>query len=454
MDEQTTGLGQDIPAKISTSRILWFCALAVSVLLSILADFRGGYVGPDYNTHMARLDTWSSVFDFSTTSPPLYYVVARAVLLLVGRNNWFPFTLSILQVAINALALWYFFVFTERRFQSSLLKLGFVFFLTFLPVRIIHATVIGTDSATIPLFVLVLFLFDRFLLEETSTWKSAACLGAGLSLAVSTKYSFMALLPAIFVIFVWLWKKRAWSFKRFAAICALSLVLPSTLALYSFAATRHLSGYYTRMLWLPKGVEADMNFKDLLSVKKRDAELFQAPEYFKKQILDAHRHSYLGLSHLGIFTDTMNLFQDLTVPPWFSPNLLPDQKTRRPWKTPVMRASMALGTLWTVLALIGTPWILVRGLRNLWQDKIEREDISVLLGIAYFLLMFLPIPFVYNGDLFGYWTPRLILPCLLVFFWAAFLLLDRKVATKSQNIALVILVLVLVQAAIEIVMLA
>jgi hypothetical protein len=200
-------------------------------------------------------------------------------------------------------------------------------------------------------------------------------------------------------------------------------------------------------------VEADMNFKDLLSVKKRDLQLFQAPEYFKKQILDAHRHSYLGLSHLGIFTDTMNLFQDLTVPPWFQPNLVPDQKTRRPWKTPVMQASMCLGTLWTVLALIATPWLLVRGLRDLWRDKLEREDATVLLGIAYFLLMFLPIPFVYNGDLFGYWTPRLILPSLLGFFWAAFFLLERMVA-KSPRIAFVVLVLVIVQAAIGIVMLA
>ena len=42
----------------------------------------------------------------------------------------------------------------------------------------------------------------------------------------------------------------------------------------------------------------------------------------------------------------------------------------------------------------------------------------------------------------------------MVFFWAAFLLLDRKVVTKFQKIALAVLVLVLVQAAIEIVMLA
>src|SRR5205823_10708100 len=56
-------------------------------------------------------------------------------------------------------------------------------------------------------------------------------------------------------------------------------------------------------------------------------------------------------------------------------------------------------------------------------------------GNAYFLIVFLPIPFVYYGYLYGYWTPRLILPPLLYFFWAAFLLFDRKIARTSEKIA-------------------
>jgi len=208
------------------------------------------------------------------------------------------------------------------------------------------------------------------------------------------------------------------------------------------------------LLWLPKGFEADMNFKDLLLVKKNDLQLFTAPEYFKKQILGAHKHSYLGLVHLGVFTDTMNLFQVLTVPQGFGSIMIPDQKTRRPWKTCVMQASMSLGVLGTILALIGTPWILVRGLKNFWRDKLEREDAAIFLGVAYFLLMFLPIPFVYNGNLFGFWTPRLILPSLLCFFLAAFLLIDRKMAAKSRLIAPAIFGLVVIQCAIEVVMLA
>ena len=432
-------------------RILWAGLLGISVLLSILAALRGGYVGPDFNTHMTRVITWGNVCDLSATSPPTYYLLAHGLLLLVGSNKWFPITLSIIQSSINAAAMWWFFLFCERRFNSALIHTSLVLLLTFLPVRIMHAAVIGTDCTTIPVFVLVLFLFDKVLTQATP--RNALLLGLGLNLGVCAKYSFIALLPAVFLILICIWWKRAWIWRHFAMICVLSLLLPSAFTLASFWASSRLHGYNTEKHWLPKGAVADMNYQDLFSVKSDDLQLFKAPEYFKKEILTAHKHSYLGLSHMGIFTDTMNIFQDLNVPQRFEPNLIPDLKTRRPWKTPVMQASMCLGTLWTLLALIGAPWLLARALGNLWKDHLEREDVAAFLGVAYFLLMFMPIPFVYFGDFFGYWTPRLILPSLLCFFLAAFLLIDRKIAVKSHKIALAVLVLVTMQCAIEVVML-
>jgi hypothetical protein len=279
-------------------------------------------------------------------------------------------------------------------------------------------------------------------------------LGLVLGLSVWTKYSFMALIPAIFLLLLWRWTKTRWSIKRFVAICVLSLILPSALAFYSWRATKRVQSYYTQLLWLPKGGAPDMNFRDLLLVKKADLQLFGAPEYFKKQILAAHKHSYLGLVHLGVFTDTMNLFQVLSVPQQFGSIMIPDQKTRKPWKTSVMRASMSLGVLWTLLALVGTAWSLFRALRSIGSDNIEREDVACLFGVAYFLLMFLPISFVYSGNLFGFWTPRLILPSLLCFFLAGFLLIDRKVVTRSRFAAPAVLILVIAQCAIETAMLA
>jgi hypothetical protein len=95
-------------------RIVWALALAFAFVLSIRAVLRGGYIGPDYHTHLSRLIQWPKVFDFSATNPPIYYLLGHPFFLLIGSSNYFPITLSILQVAINLVALWLFFVTRSR----------------------------------------------------------------------------------------------------------------------------------------------------------------------------------------------------------------------------------------------------------------------------------------------------------------------------------------------------
>ena len=77
-------------------RILWTVALAFAFVLSIRAVLRGGYIGPDYHTHLQRLIEWPKVFDFSATNPPIYYLPGRSIFLLIGSSNAYPITLSIL----------------------------------------------------------------------------------------------------------------------------------------------------------------------------------------------------------------------------------------------------------------------------------------------------------------------------------------------------------------------
>lgn len=448
----------------SPFRTLWVYALGVSVLISVYAVFRGGYVGGDYNVHVERILASTRFFDFSLADPPIYVLLGHGLFRLIGPNNGFLFTYSIIQVAINTVAMWWFFLYSESRFKSPVLHLAFVFFLTFLAVRLIHAVSIGTDWMTIPVFVLVLYLFERFLSEKTSTPRNAAFLGLALALGIWSKYNFLALLPAFFFIFVLLARKRRWNLKRFATICALSLLLPSGLLLYSYWESTRLKDSTAKSIWIPKGgapAQPETNWNDLLSVKPADLQLFSAPEFYRKKASDtypwgyreAHRHSFLALFHLGTFTDTQNGFQDLNVPRGVRDFLIPDQKTRRAWKTPVMVASMSLGVLWTVLALIGTPWIFVGAVKRLWQDKLAREDVALLLGTPFFLLMFLLTPFLMWSALTASWQPRLYLVPLLCFFWAGFLLLDRVFGAKRENIAVVVLALVVVQSGIEIVML-
>jgi 4-amino-4-deoxy-L-arabinose transferase-like glycosyltransferase len=450
-------------------RILWACALGVAFLLQVRAAFRGGYVGPDYDRHLQRMLSSSNLFDFSTSNPPIYLMLGHLLFRLIGRNVAFPITLAIIQAAVNALAMWWFFLFSEPRFKSRLVHLALVFFLTFLPVRVIHSTTAGDDWMTIPVFVLLLYAFDKFLSDTPSGVKNAAILGLTLAFGIWSKYSFVALLPALLTIFVFLWWERSWKLKRFVAICVLSLGLPSALGLVTFWASgqwKQASGRTVRFL-PPGGApgQPDMSWKDLFSVKAKDLELFKAPEYFRipehrapqylsEDIRAAHKHSYLGLSHLATFTDTMNLFQELPGSHSIDRILIPDFKIRERWKTPVMQASMSLGTIWTVLALVSTPWMFFVALKHLLRDKLQREDFATLFGVAYFLLMFLPIPFVYSGALGGAWTPRYILVPLLCFFWAAFLLLDRTLVARWPISAVAVFALVAIQSGIEIVILA
>jgi len=81
-------------------------------------------------------------------------------------------------------------------------------FLVFLPVRVIHAATIGPDSMTVPLFVLLLFVLDSVLLSERSPLPNTAFLGLALGVAVWMKYSFMALIPTLLLVFFVLWPKR------------------------------------------------------------------------------------------------------------------------------------------------------------------------------------------------------------------------------------------------------
>jgi hypothetical protein len=449
----------------SRFRILWAVALGVSLVISVLAAVRGGYVGPDYWMHLCRIRDPTRFFDFSMADPPLYDLIGHAIFRLIGRSNAFPITLAILQAAINTAALWWFFLYSERSFKSPVLHLALVFFVTFLPVRIMHCVTSGADWMAVPVFVLLLFVFEKFFSEETATPKNAAFLGLALALGIWSKYSFVALLPAIFLLFAFLWWKRRWRLTKFVTICLLSLALPSALLIHDYWASKYAKDSVAQTVWLPRSGVPDMGWKELFSVKSADLLLLKAPEYFRVRhrtgpdywtagFRAAHKHSYLGLVHLGTFTDTMNLFQILPGPHHIDRILIPDLKIRRPWKTKVMIGSVSLGLLWTILALIGTPWLLFKAVKHLWTDTLRREHAAAFLGTAYFLLLFLAIPFVYSGALGGAWTPRLILVPLLCFFWAGFLFLDRTTGAKWPKSSLVVLGLVLFQCVIEIVMLA
>jgi hypothetical protein len=455
-----TGIEQALttPASQNQSGIRWATSIALggSLLLCILATFRGGYIGPDYYTHLMRFIDWRQVFDFSTTNPPFYFLIGWGLWKVIGSNLAFLFTVSILQASINTIAIYWFLIYCEGRFSSRIIHFSLGLFLAFLPVRMIHSATLGTDCTTIPVFVLILFCLDKLLAEGGLTVKNASALGVSLALAIGLKYTFMALLPALALVFVILALKRKWGFQRFVTISLVSLLLATLFTLASFWLSSRVHGYNTERHWKPPNPAnvRDMSFVDLFSFKKDDAHLFSAPQAFKEYLTPPHAHGYFPLSHFGIFTDPMSLFQQLKIKQVFGGVIIPDQHERAPWKTPVMVASIWLGIIWTLLALVGTFWSLARAGQNLARGKLEREDSTVIMGTAFFLLIFLAIPFVFGAALFGYWTPRLILPSILSSSLAAFLFVDKVLVRGSKVTEFTVLFLVSIQCLVEIVMLA
>jgi len=448
-------------------KVIWLCGLALSCIVTILAVLRGGYIGNDYDAHIDRLRNASRIFDFTVVDPPIYYGIGNSFFFVIGNNNVFPITLSIVQVLVNALALWWFFNYTRPIFRSERLHLGLVLLLTFLPVRMIHAASLGTDWMTIPVFVLLLYLFERFRTKDKPTFLDAALLCLGLALGVWSKYSFVALLPAFLLIFLFLWIRQGWGLQKFVLTCLLAFTLPSVLLLFSFWQGRETGSYGTHKTWIPKGGlpgQPEMDYSDLFSVKAADLELFEAPEMYQTKapvpgqyyvgFRAPHKHSYLALSHMDIFSDPTNQFQILPQPQNIDAHLIPDLKIREEWKTQVMRIALWLGLTWTLLALAGTILLSLRAVVHLWRGEIAREDVLAVLCVFYFLMMFLPIPLVLYGALHGYWMPRLILAPLLVFFFAGFLLIDRSLPQRSGWITIALLALVGVQSMVNIIVLA
>src|SRR5205085_2529902 len=73
-------------SKLSWSRVLWAIALIGYVVLSALGALRGGYVGPDYWTHIARILDHTRFFDYAMADPPIYVLLGNGLFQLIGKK--------------------------------------------------------------------------------------------------------------------------------------------------------------------------------------------------------------------------------------------------------------------------------------------------------------------------------------------------------------------------------
>ena len=147
-------------AKLSQPKILWACALGGSLLLSGFAEFRGGYVGPRLLDSFAAADGRNKALRFFDDDPTgLLSPGSWAFSCLSEAGMHFPSLFRSFWRSSMLLPCGGSFSTRRRRFRSPVIHLAFVFFLTFLPVRVIHAATVGADSPRFP-FLCSCFFFS------------------------------------------------------------------------------------------------------------------------------------------------------------------------------------------------------------------------------------------------------------------------------------------------------
>lgn len=211
----------------------------------------------------------------------------------------------------------------------------------------------------------------------------------------------------------------------------LALSVPSAIFALEMAASSRGKGTVTDLVWLKKGEPAVMRWSDILIPKENDLNLLSAPEYFRDKIYEVRKYSYLGLVHVYCVTDSMNLFQ----PP---PEGMPTDWGHRTQKW-FFRSRTALSQrlqewsvrwclLYSAMAIAGTlfcgalaSWSLLRRVPLLPDATV----VITVLAVGFFCPVFLTLTRVNDPYEAAYWSPRLVLPALLVFFSLGFAALDR-----------------------------
>jgi hypothetical protein len=219
------------------------------------------------------------------------------------------------------------------------------------------------------------------------------------------------------------------------AILALSIGIPGLLAVTQMA-TNQLT---TSGLGVKSEIVNHMNYGSIFGLRNADWHILDAPRYddppqltpnlFLQQSTSAkdpyellidNKHSYLALLHLAIFTDILNIFQYDPTDFYFGQRSARNQR--------LMAVSVKTSIPFTAASIICVGILSLTMLPSRVRPRNKtyfNVQAALILGLAWFanIVVFFPfIPTIYGS---GYWTPRLILPALIIFLLLTFYCLDR-----------------------------
>ncbi len=450
------------PAAVPTWERRSLAALLLSSgVLQLNAIAHGGTMGQDFghNFNLCRQLALhpAAALHWSESNPPGYYLIS-SLLIRLGGAQWGEQLIGVFNLSINLAALWLLHRLAIRLIQNPVWRIGLMTLVTFLPVRLIHSVVLAGDALTmLPMFGLALLLIRW---REKPTFALAAAASATLTAGVLIKFTFMSALVAAGLIVFQAWRRgdvsagKAWQF------AAIILLPPALLALAQIG--RHDS-FGDKMMTHAPPLPNHMPVRCLFIPRAADLQILDAPSYnaisdlppevqaanhvLAYELLIGGRHSYPALVHLAVFTDLLNIFQSNprhTLHRWAvdQSKFYFGQRGAGAQSLMVIAVTTALpitllGVAAMALLAFGFGW------RGLLEPHGSRGDVEVVLLLAFgwFGNIVSFLPFVGRAYDFGFWTPRLILPALLLFFLLTFYALDRLLGGSVARVALILIAL-------------
>jgi hypothetical protein len=405
---------------------------AAALALGLVGIWHYGYMGQDFLTHRTLILGFPGAYTYNLTNPPGLYWLGSLIRHRLAPQHYQEALALVFQV-LNAAALWILYGFLWRGIGRWQIRYAAAAFITFVPFRVIHSTVIAADALTIPLFAAVA-LFTLRLYADPRRVGSWLALCASLCAGMACKYSFAGLEPAVLLLLVVaiFWRVESGKRAPWAAALVVALAVPTGIFLNEMGQSFRVKGPITNQQWLPAGVASRMRWRDMLLLKGGDTRLFDAPDYIGGKLYAFRNFSYLGLLHEASVTDPLNLFQTAPEPirslKWAARTQDDFLKHRGSLSQELQAWSVRLGLGFSLLALAGTATCAVLGLRTLLGARRFLPDSTVVLtalAVAFYLPIFLSLPRIGDPYTAGFWLPRLVLPALLVFFGLGFVLADR-----------------------------
>ena len=412
-------------------RALVILLLLVSIAVQANGIMHYGYIGQDFEDHIFKLSVVFSdpLLVITTQDAPLpYYLCAWLYLLTDGHQVLELFAFG--TAAMNAGAVLLFHRLSTLLVGHVFLRLAATMLLTFLPFRIVHSVVFAGDSFTALPFIVVVLLVVGLHAREADRWAKLRILALVLTLALLAKHSFLALLPALALTLLLLVRTGKLNRPQALAFLVLVLLLPGVLGTILLLRSSHRTVHPWKKV---PGSGSAMRLDDLLVMKKRDLHLLNAPSYDERDgygklsLMVPHRFSYPALLHLGIFTDHLNFFQ-------YDPNR-PYIPARSAANQRLMALSVKTSIPLSIAAFLATLWytarvaaLFLRGVRRGQGSFGTREFallMTVLFGLACYLVIVLALPYLRWAYWSGYWLPRLVMPSVMSFFLLAFAALDE-----------------------------